>query len=180
MAPRTKRDKPQQADPGGSQNGQEEDLARYEEELTSVLTERIKPGLNRGSIPLLARSIAKEIAHREHPRDVSEDDDGDDELSANEDDEQDADAGEQDRPDSESSLDLENDLYALQEKLGDDWVLYFSVHGGDAWLTAEKEDATQRVEAPNAAVLVKAVRLLNERGGRSAARAVTEESEPEG
>jgi hypothetical protein len=42
------------------------------------------------------------------------------------------------------------------------------VHGGDAWLTAETQDATQRVEAPTAEVLVKAVELLKEGGGRSA------------
>jgi len=44
-----------------------QESATYEKELAAYLQERIKPGLNRGSIPLLARSIAKEIAHREHP-----------------------------------------------------------------------------------------------------------------
>jgi hypothetical protein len=68
---------------------------------------------------------------------------------------------------------LETDLHALQERLGEDWILYFSVQGGDAWLTAEKEDASQRVEAPSAAVLVKAVTLLNDGGGRSSKRAAT-------
>jgi hypothetical protein len=45
MAPRSKRDKRQQADPGSGQNGRDEEVARYEEELASVLTERIKPGI---------------------------------------------------------------------------------------------------------------------------------------
>ena len=35
------------------------------------------------------------------------------------------------------------------------------------WLTAEKDDGSQRVEAPDASVLVAAVGLLNDRGGRS-------------
>jgi hypothetical protein len=62
---------------------------------------------------------------------------------------------------------LETDLHELQAKLGEDWVLYFSVKGDDAWLTAEKEDASQRIEAPTAAVLIKAITLLDEAGGRS-------------
>ena len=36
----------------------------------------------------------------------------------------------------------------------------------DAWLTAETRDAGQRLEAPTADVLVKAVRLLDRDGGR--------------
>ena len=49
-------------------NGHQEEVARYEKELAGYLQERIKPGLNSGTIPLLARSIAKEIAHRDIPR----------------------------------------------------------------------------------------------------------------
>ena len=55
----------------------------------------------------------------------------------------------------------------LQAELGEDWILRFSVQGGDAWLTAEKDDGSQRVEAPYASVLAEAVELLNESGGRS-------------
>jgi hypothetical protein len=44
--------------------------------------------------------------------------------------------------------------------------MYFSVQGDDTWLTAEKDDASQRVEAPSASVLTEAVKLLNEGGGR--------------
>jgi hypothetical protein len=62
---------------------------------------------------------------------------------------------------------LEAHLHELQAELGEDWILYFSVQGDNAWLTAEKEDATQRIEAPTASVLSKAVKLLNESGGRS-------------
>jgi hypothetical protein len=36
----------------------------------------------------------------------------------------------------------------------------------DTWLTAEKADASQRVEAPNASVLTQAVKVLDEAGGR--------------
>jgi hypothetical protein len=111
-----------------------------EEELASYLEERIKPGLNRGSIPMLARSIAAEIA-REY--EDAEDEELDDGIS-----------------------DLAGDLQELQERLGDDWVLSLCVQGEDSWLTAEKNDVSQRVEAQDAAVLVEAVLLLNEGGGR--------------
>jgi hypothetical protein len=127
---RSKRDKKEQTDSGPSEAGRAGDVVGYEEELEGYLQERIKPGLNRGAIPLLARSIASEIAQQEY--------------------------------------DLEADLRELQAELGEDWILYFSVHGEDTWLTAEKEDATQRVEAPTASVLTEVVRLLNDSGGRSA------------
>jgi len=127
---RSKRNDKQQTDSGANDTGRAGDVVGYEEELEDYLQERIKPGLNRGAIPLLARSIASEIAQQEY--------------------------------------DLEADLRELQAELGDDWILYFSVHGEDSWLTAEKEDATQRIEAPTAAVLTEVVRLLNDTGGRSA------------
>jgi hypothetical protein len=63
-------------------SGHDEEVASYEQELAGYLQERIKPGLNRGAIPLLARSIAKEIAHREHPNGTSEDAEVEDEDSA--------------------------------------------------------------------------------------------------
>src|SRR3954447_7897430 len=69
---RAKRGK-QEADSGTGTNGHDDEVASYEEELAGYLQERIRPGLNRGAIPLLARSIAKEIAHREHPNGASED-----------------------------------------------------------------------------------------------------------
>jgi hypothetical protein len=167
-----------------------DDVAAYEQELAGYLQERIRPGLNSGAIPLLARSIAKEIAHREHPNGTSqeaevEDDpsaEADDELSAEEDHddsteaddeasvEDDAEADEED--DDEDSADngqlaFEDEMHELQADLGEDWILRFSVQGDDAWLTAEKDDGSQRVEAPTAEVLVEAVELLNEGGGRS-------------
>jgi len=125
---RSKREKTPEAEPDKGGNGRDEDVGRYEEELEGYLQERIKPGLNRGAIPLLARSIASEIAQQDY--------------------------------------DLETDLRTLQAELGDDWILYFSVHGDDTWLTAETQDATQRVEAPTASVLSEVVKLLNDRGGR--------------
>jgi uncharacterized membrane protein len=190
---------------------QQDDVADYEKELASYLQERIRPGLNRGSIPLLARSIAKEIAHREHPNgapqdaeeepsaeaddeasaeaeeepdvdaedepdadedeyddeaddDEADDDEAEDEVSAEADDEEADDA--QDAESEEPSA-FENEMHELQEELGDDWILRFSVQGDDAWLTAEKEDGSQRVEAPIGDVLREAVALLNESGGRS-------------
>ena len=149
----SKRDKQQEADSGTGKNGHEDEVTKYEQELAGYLQERIKPGLNSGAIPLLARSIAKEIAHREHPNGSSEEAHrrrGDDERSA----------------DSEAP-DFEADMRELQAELGEDWILRFSVQGDNAWLTAEKDDGSQRVEAPTAAVISEAVELLNADGGRS-------------
>jgi hypothetical protein len=236
------------------QNGHEEESARYEKELAGYLQERIKPGLNSGAIPLLARSIAKEIARRERSRrasddaDVSdqpsadadeepsadaddepsadveaepsadadeepsaeEDDkpsddsddepsaDGDDEPSAGSDDEPSVDSDEEPSADSdeepsadsdeepsadsdeepsadsdegpsvesEAPPDFEADMHELQAELGEDWILSFSVHGDDAWLTAAKGDGSQHVDAQTATELAEAVAVLNE-GGRS-------------
>jgi hypothetical protein len=178
---------------GASRNGGDDEVARYEEELAGYLQERIKPGLNSGAIPLLARSIAKDIAHREHPNGASKQDDGasedagaddepkaeadaaaDDDARAEAEDESGAEdeAGRADADDDESGADettvFEAEMHQLQGELGEDWVLRFSVQGDDAWLTAEKDDGSQRVEAPTAAVLFQAVELLNSRGGRSA------------
>jgi hypothetical protein len=150
---------PRDEEPDGDRDsdGDGEEAAVDEQELASYLEERIKPGLNRGSIPMLARSIAREIAQ--------------DNYRSDEDEDEDEDAGEgEDEDDGEGATDLESDLHTLQERLGDDWTLFYAVHGGDAWLTAETQDATQRVEAPSADVLVKAVELLTQGGGRSAAR----------
>jgi hypothetical protein len=226
---RSKRDKQQEAEPGKGENGHEEEVARYEQELVGYLQERIKPGLNRGAIPLLVRSIAKEIAHREHvagasedaeagddhaeaedevaaeggdePRDeegdessdeedepsAEEDDepsaeededydaDEDDEPSAEEDEDDDADEDDdssaevEDEPDAEGEAppDFEADMRELQAELGEDWILRFSVHGDEGWLTAEKEDGSQHLEAPTAEALLDAVNLLDQDDGRS-------------
>ena len=140
-----------------SQNGQEKEVERYEQELAGYLQERIKPNLNRGTIPLLARSIAKEIAHGNPPPVASEDAEAEDEPSAEADDDD----------ESEPPVDFEADMRELQAELGKDWILRFSVQGDDGWLTAEKDDGSQRVEAPTAEVLVEVVGRLNEGGGRS-------------
>jgi hypothetical protein len=129
----------------GPNNGHDEEIVRYQEQLADYLQERIKPGLNRGAIPLLARSIAREVAHWDAPDGAADVDD---------------------QPNQDAD-DFEAEMHDLQADLGEDWILRFSVHGEDAWLTAEKEDGSQRLEAPNAAVLFKAVKLLDARGGRS-------------
>jgi hypothetical protein len=134
-----------------AENGNDDEVAGYEQELASYLQERIKPGLNSGAIPLLARSIAKDIAHREHPNGGSEDAEREDEHSA----------------ESEAPPDFEADMRELQADLGEDWILRFSVRGDDAWLTAEKEDGSQHVEAPTASVLLEVVELLNGDGDGS-------------
>jgi hypothetical protein len=211
---RSKRDKQQRADHQG-QNGHEDEVASYEQDLAKYLRERIKPGLNSSAIPLLARSIAREIAHWEHPNGASEDagvegepsaeaggeqsseaeteqgaepedeqgaepedeqsaepedeqsTEPEDEQSTEPEDEQGTEPENQQSDDSEAPLDFEAEMQELQAELGEDWILRFSVQGDDAWLTAEKEDGSQRVEAPTASVLSEAVELINEGGGRS-------------
>lgn len=64
---------------------------------------------------------------------------------------------------------LEDDMRDLQANLGDDWILRVCIQGEHAWLTAEKDDGSQRVEAPAAHVLAEVFDLLKERGGRSSA-----------
>jgi hypothetical protein len=169
---KSKRDQRQMANREGDENGHDEHAASYEHELAAYLQQRIKPGLNRGAIPLLARSIAKEIAHQEYPNGRAEDEAGDqfdagEELAAEPDDELDAETDDELSAGDDASADLETELHELQAELGEDWILYFSVHGDDTWLTAEKDDASQRVEAPTASVLAKAVKVLNAGGGRS-------------
>ena len=187
-------------------------VEKREQELAEYLQERIKPGLNRGAIPLLARSIAKEIARGEHTDGGSDDHDADDErddepaleTADDADDERDDEVDDEpedelddepeddrdDEPDdevdderedestdevdeesdgeSESPVDeFEAEMHELQAELGEDWILRFSVQDGDAWLTAEKTDGSQHVEGPTAEVLLEAVELLDEGGGRS-------------
>ena len=155
---------------------EEEEVERYEQELVGLLQERIKPGLNRGAIPLLARSLAKDIAHRDYPDSAVEDADVDDEPEAaaedaDGEDEPEAEADEESAAEEDGNGDaaavFEDEMHELQAQLGEDWILSFSVQGDDGWLTAEKADGSQRVEAQTAAVIREAVELLNEGGGRS-------------
>src|SRR4051812_48954780 len=134
-----------------AEHDEEQEVASYEKELAGYLQERIKPGLNSGAIPLLARSIAKDIAHRERPNGASAE----------------SEAGDEAGKEGEPAPDFEADMHELQAELGKDWILRFSVQGDKAWLTAEKDDGSQRVEAPTAEVLVDVVGRLNEGGGRS-------------
>ena len=120
-------------------NGYEQALADYQKELEHYLKERIKPGLNAGAIALLTRSIARDIAEQEPPE-----------------------ATNGDGP----APDFEADMHDLQAELGPDWILRFSVHGQNGWLTAEKHDASQHVEAPDAEGLVKMVNAVNENAAR--------------
>jgi hypothetical protein len=132
------------------ENGYERELAEYETQLADYLQEKIKPGLSSSTIPLVARSIAKEIARREPP----EPPEGQG-------------AAEGERPeDGSNPPDFEAEMHELQAELGEDWVLRFSVQGDDAWLTAEKPGEDQRVEAPDAQGLLTIVEAINEGGGR--------------
>jgi hypothetical protein len=120
----------------------EQGPADYEKGLARYLEERIKPNLSRSTIPLVARSIAKEIAGRERP-DARK-------------------AGESPSGDGQPAPDFEADMHELQAELGEDWILRFSVHAENGWLTAEKQDASQRVEAQDAPGLLKIVEAINE------------------
>ena len=214
---RSKRDTQQKVDPVENQDDHGKEIASYEQELASLLQERIKPGLNRGAIPLLARSIAKDIAHRDPSRGESEDievedeisdeaddeitneadddeitdeaddddvddeaddeitdeaddevsDEADDEVSDEADDEVGDEAEDEPRDAVEPPPDFRADMQDFQAELGEEGIVRFSVQGDDAWLTAEKDDGSQRVEAPDASALAEAVELLNESGGRS-------------
>src|SRR3954468_19255002 len=157
MAKRQPREQPDDEDT--DRNGSGDGGAVDEQELASYLEERIKPGLNRGAIPLVARSIAREIARDYYRSDDSDEDEYEDEYE----------------DDDEEAADLEADLHELQQRLGEDWTLYYAVHGGDAWLAAEHQDAAQRVEAATADVLVKAVAVLNKGGSRSGRRSQPED-----
>jgi hypothetical protein len=74
----------------------------HEQELAEYLQERIKPGLNRGAIPLLARSIAKEIVRREHLDGGSDDHEADAEYDERSDAADDLEAEADDEPEDEA------------------------------------------------------------------------------
>jgi hypothetical protein len=140
--------KQKSSEPAADANGYEQALADYQKELAHYLEERIKPGLNAGAVPMLARSIAGDIAAQDPPEspdngEATSDGDAPTESEA-------------------QAPDFEADMHDLQAELGPDWILRFSVHGQDGWLTAEKQDASQHVEAPDAEALVKMVHAVNE------------------
>ena len=206
---RSKRDKPRT-------------MSRNTSRSWGYLQERIKPGLNRGSIPLLAQLIAKEIArqqrpdgafedsdqqeessaeadlepsdeaeddHEEQPTDEAEDDLEDEPSDEAEDDLEPSDEAEEDLEDEPSDdrdepsdeaededddvseeseePDFEADMHELQRNWATTGSCEFSVQGDEAWLTAEKDDGSQHVEAQTADLLREAVALLEEGGGRS-------------
>ena len=225
----SQRPRKRKAESAPSQNGQ--DASSFEQELAEYLQERIKPGLNSGAIPMLARSIAKDIARRQSSEDAENGDDADsteaeadedqvqaeaddteveeteddyteaeaddDDAEADDDEEAEADddteaeadddydeadddteaAADDDYEDEDESededsaetngngsTDFETAMRELQGELGEDWILRFSVQGDESWLTAEKDDGSQRVQAATASVLSEVVELLNEDG----------------
>lgn len=149
MADESSAEREEDVEEDDRQNGYEEELAKYESDLARYLQTRIKPGLSRTAIPLMARSIAKEIARKEPP----EPPEGAGQSGGSEN-------GQAETPDFEA------DMHELQAELGEDWILRFSVQGEDGWLTAEKKDASQRVEAADKGRLIRIVEAINEDGGR--------------
>jgi hypothetical protein len=166
-----------------NRNGHRDEPESYEQELAEYLQERIKPNLNSGAIPLLARSIARDLARRELPEDAQPDEelegeadeefedepeedvegeaDEDFEDDADEDEDEDAEGDADEDFEEEEEANLQADLQELQAELGEEWIVRFSVQGDYYWLTAEKEDGSQRLEAPSGAVLADAVEVLN-------------------
>jgi hypothetical protein len=140
------------AEEGVEEEVEEEELedespATHEEELAQYLQSRIKPGLSKSTIPLVARSIAKELARHDMAARPAPD------------------AGAEQPSEDEEPSDFEQDMRDLQAELGEDWILRFSVTGDDAWLTAEKLDASQHIEATNAEGLIRIVDAIDD-GGR--------------
>ena len=157
MRARSRRDDDErEAGRGASQNGDGEAAATEDQQLAHSLQERIKPGLSRGALRLLARAVTKGAAHRR----PGEDSDAAGEASGQEDDDVREEVDEDERS-------LDDEMRDLQANLGDDWILRVCVQGDYAWLTAEKHDGSQHVEAPAADLLAEVVALLNESGDRS-------------
>ena len=105
----------------------------------------------------------------EEPTDEQDDepsDEEDEDYDADEDDDDGAEVEDEPRAGSKAPPDFEADMHELQAELGEDWILRFSVHGDDAWLTAEKEDGSQHLEAATAEALLDAVDLLDQDDGR--------------
>jgi hypothetical protein len=148
MARSTQKSSAQAADA----DGYELALADYQTELAQYLQVRIKPGLNAGATALLARSIAREIAAQEPPQAPNDGKATTDRDTPTE--------------DEAHGRDLEAHMHDLQAELGPDWIVCVSVHGQDGWLTAEKQDASQHVEASNAEGLVRIVHAINENAAR--------------
>lgn len=154
----SKRDKPQESVPDTSQNGREGEVAIDEKELARYLQQRLKPGLSGGAIPMLARSIAKQIARGGYAGGASGDAVEGVEQSAED---------VEDTAEGQVPSEIEA-LHELQAKLGEDWIVRYCVQGEDEWLSAEKDDGSQYLEATTGSVLAEVVGLLKERGGRPA------------
>ena len=158
---------------GASHNGDGEAAASDDQQLAHDLQARVRRGLSPGALRLLARAVTKRAAHRR----PGDDSDAAGEASGPEDDDvreevdDDGTGGEADEDFSEEADEdersLEDDVRDLQANLGDDWILRVCVQGDYAWLTAEKDDGSQYVEAPAADLLAEVVALLNEGGNRS-------------
>jgi hypothetical protein len=165
-------DDERQAGRGASQNGDGEAAATDDQQLAHHLQERIKPGLSAGALRLLARAVTNRAAHRRPGEDSDaageasgqEVDDVHEEVDDDADGEADEDFSDEE---DEAKRSLQDEMRGLQANLGDDWILRVCVQGDYAWLTAEKDDGSQRVEAPDADLLAEAVALLNESGDRS-------------
>ena len=139
---------------GASQNGDGEAAATDDQQPARDLQERNEPGLSRGALRLVARALTKGAPHRR----LAEDSDGAGEASG---------ADEDFHEEDQDGRSLEDEMRDLQANLGDDWILRVCVQGDYAWLSAEKDDGSQHVEAPAANLLAEVVALLKESGDRS-------------
>ena len=153
-ARRQSRSKRKKTDPDTGQDDRQQEDTGYEEELEGEDEEQLE-------------AEDEEQLEAEDEEELEAEDE--EELEGEDEEELDAEADDDyDDAEEEEGPGLEAELHDLQAELGEDWILRFSVQGDDSWLTAEKDDGSQRVEAPTTAVIADAVELLNQSGGRSA------------
>ena len=169
-ARRQSRSKRKKTDPDTGQDDRQQEDTSYEEELEGEDEEQLEAEdeeqLEAEDEEELEAEDEEELEGEDEEELEAEDEE---ELEGEDEEELEAEADDDyDDAEEEEEPGLEAELHDLQAELGDDWILRFSVQGDDSWLTAEKDDGSQRVEAPTTAVIADAVELLNQSGGRSA------------
>ena len=169
-ARRQSRSKRKKTDPDTGQDDRQQEDTSYEEELEGEDEQQLEA---EDEEQLEAEDEEELEAEDEEELEAE----GQEELEGEDEEELEAEADDDydDAEEEEEEPGLEAELHDLQAELGDDWILRFSVQGDDSWLTAEKDDGSQRVEAPTTAVIADAVELLNQSGGRSALRRVRDD-----
>ena len=178
-ARRQSRSKRKKTDPDTGQDDRQQEDTSYEEELEGEDEEQLEAEdeeqLEGEDEEQLEAEDEEELEAEDEEELEGEDEEeleaeDEEELEGEDEEELEAEADDDydDAEEEEEGPGLEAELHDLQAELGEDWILRFSVQGDDSWLTAEKDDGSQRVEAPTTAVIADADELLNQSGGRSA------------